>query len=544
MEMNPGQFNRLIEEVSKRRIKYEDFYEIAAYLESIGWNDHRVFEAFGAKNIFELAEQIYEIINKKALSSAYIPPKKKNFFLFFYNALKNFLRGLIFALPMAISVVSMLTLRFSLWSYENLSTEIATSIAIGTILSFMTIGGFTQAIARRGFFYLILGYYNLARNITFTFVRLGYLTIFIIALILFASSAIFQFFPYRMLIIAVLYYIFLSSIWLSVTVMYILRKELAFTGLIILGILIVYVFFVILHYNIILSQLISLFIVTFCCLFLTILFFKNAEKKMEKGIAPKQPKLSVTLYIVLPYFVYGFLYFTFLYIDRIIAWSANNSIYMPYIVWFRGHYELGLDFALFTLMVPMGIIEVVIDNIMKKIEVEEYNYTINNVDKMNSLFKKSYRKSLVGMILFSFVSSVIIYIVLRYIDANYSDVLRFRIFSNPTIHFVLLCALLSYSILSAALMNAVLLFALAQPKMINKVLAAAMAINIAVGFAASRWSNWWADNVTHTTGIYGIEGYSFAVLGLIAGSIYFLVTSIRLVLNVLGKLDYYLYAIS
>lgn len=537
-------FNNLVEEVAGKRLKYHDFYEVAAYLESVGWNDKRAFAAFGFNNIFEMAQQIYDIIDRKASVATYVPSEQLSAVTFIISTIKNFLRGLIFALPMAISVVSMLSLHFSLWSYEYLTTELATSIAIGTILSFMTVGGFTQAIARRGFFYIIMGYYNMARKITFSFIKIGYATILGFALLLLASSYIFAFFPMRMLLAAILYYVFLSSIWLSVTVMYILKKEFAFTGLIALGIVIVGFLFLILNINIIVAQLISLAIVTILSLLLVIYFFKKAELKMEKGLAPKMPKMSVTFYTVVPYFLYGFLYFTFLYTDRVIAWSSNDSSNMPYIIWFRGAYELGLDFALFTLMIPMGVIEVAVDSIMKQLELQIKNFTLYTTDQLNRLFKKKYTSFLYIIIAVSAFSGVFIYLALLYVDRNYSNILRFSITGNPTIHFVLGCSIIAYSILAVGLMNAVLLFSLSQPKVINKALGTSLAINIGVGFIGSRWFSWMQNNLWNNVPFHGIEGYSFAIFGLLAGSIYFMAVSIKTVYKVFDNLDYYLYAMS
>ncbi|MDD3173058.1 MAG: hypothetical protein PHF63_05280 [Herbinix sp.] len=537
-------FYSIVEEVTEKRVKYHDLYEIAAYLESVGWNDRRAFAAYGFNNIFEMAQQVFDIVDSKTSVSTYVPPEKLNIFNFIINSIKNFFRGLIFALPMAISVVSMLTLRFSLWSYENLTTDLATSIAVGTILSFMTVGGFTQAIARRGFFYIIMGYYNMARKVTFSFIKIGYVTIFTFALLLLAISYIFSFFPMKMLLIAILYYIFLSSIWLSVTVMYILRKEFAFTGLIAFGIVLVGFLFLIMDINIIVSQLISLVVVTILCLLLVIYFFHKAELKMEKGLSPKMPKLSVTFYTVVPYFLYGFSYFTFLYTDRVIAWSANDSSNMPYIIWFRGAYELGLDFALFTLIIPTGVIEVVVYSIMKQLELQIKNFTLYNTNELNNLFKKKYTKNLFITIVVSLLSGVFIYLLLLYIDKNYSAVLRFSIAENPTILFVFTCSIIAYSILAVGLMNSVLLFSLSQPKIINKALGASLAINIGVGFIGSRWFSWMQNNLWNNVPFHGIEGYAFAICGLLAGSIYFMIKSTKTVYEVFDHLDYYLYAMS
>jgi hypothetical protein len=350
-------FEELLDSILKRRMQPEDKYEIAAYLESIGWNDDRAARVFGAEDIFDLAESFWNSINND-ISASTISKKAENISFIYYiiDSIKQFLRGLIFALPMAISVAAMITLRFSLWSYENLTLEVATSIAIGTILSFLVVGGFTQAIARRGFFYLTQGYYNMGRRMTFIFVRMGYTVCLIISVLLFLSNLFIEIFPFRMIWIIIAYFFFLSSIWLSVTVMYILKKELVFTGLIAFGILVVFVLVQMFGiYYIIFIQLFSLLLVSVIGIGLVLYYFKTAERKMEKGIAPSLPRKSITLYSVMPYFTYGFLYFSFLYLDRVIAWSTNNSGYMPYFIWFRGQYELGLDFALFMLMIPMGI---------------------------------------------------------------------------------------------------------------------------------------------------------------------------------------------
>ncbi|MBW9234278.1 hypothetical protein JQK62_18805, partial [Leptospira santarosai] len=68
--------------------------------------------------------------------------------------------------------------------------------------------------------------------------------------------------------------------------------------------------------------------------------------------------------------LYGFLYFSFLFVDRVNAWSKNEE-FMPYVIWFRGQYELGLDFALLTIIIPMGVCEVVVNRLMFDLETSQ-----------------------------------------------------------------------------------------------------------------------------------------------------------------------------
>lgn len=514
---------QLIDKILERHVHLQDEFEIAAILESMGWNDERVSEQFGSEDVFSLAKDIWEIIDKKTLLTAFTPAERPPVFRNILYFIKNFTRGLIFALPMCISVISMLTLRFSLWSYLNLSLELATSIAIGTILSFVTVGGFMQAIARRGFFYITQDNYNIARRMTFYFIKLGFILCILIIVILLLLNLFFAVFSMYMINIIVLYYLFLTAIWLSVTVMYILRKELAFTGLLVLGIGFVFIFFRIVKLDIIISQIISLSIVSVLSILVAIYYFVSSEKQSEKGISPLMPRKSITLYSVLPYFIYGFMYFAFLFLDRVIAWSANDSTFMPYVFWFRGAYELGLDFALLMLFIPMGINEALVSNLMLDIEISQKIYSLHEISTFNNRFLYKYIKYLVVISIVSVICAVTLYFSVEYLTRTlqlFGDFL-----SDDTIRFVFIWAILAYAIIDVSLMNAIILFSLSQPEMINRALLPSLTVNLVIGFLLSRWFD-----------------YHYAVLGLFSGAVVFVILSSIKAVRVFKKLDYYIYA--
>jgi hypothetical protein len=520
-------YQELVEEVLKRSMVPEDRLEVAALLESMGWNDIRAAETFEVEDVFELASEIWEQISQKVVTTAFTGNIKTDAAKMTFELVKSFLRGLIFALPMAISVVSMLTLKFSLWSYENLSVELATCIAIGTILSFVVVGGYTQAIARRGFFYIFQGYYNMARKVTFSFIRYGYISCIVVSGLLYLFNLVFNIFPVDMFGYIVLYFFFLNSIWLSVTVMYILRKELAFTGLIIAGIGIVYILFEVIHMDIIFAQLISILFVSILGMVLVLYYFRAAEKKEEKGIAPKMPRLSITVYSVMPYFTYGFLYFSFLYVDRIMAWSANDTGYMPYFIWFRGEYELGLDFALLALMIPLGVCEVIVNRLMMDVEASYKRYWGFEADKMNAHFGRVYHRLLLIIAATSVTSGFLIYFLIDLLNMQYKDFAGKALIATAKTEFVFIIGLAAYVVLAVALMNAVILFSLSQAKQVNRAIIPALALNFIIGFLLSRWVD-----------------FTYAVFGILAGCIVFLILSTLAVRKVISKLDYHLYEFS
>lgn len=515
-------FKDLVDQVFQTTMNPEDMYEVAAVMESMGWNDSMVNETFGAEDIFDLAQDVWDAIQKKFMVMPVTHAENVTPLHYFIRVLRSFIRGVIFALPMAVSVLSMLTLRFSLWSYENLELEDATSISIGTILSFMVVGGFTQAIARRGFMYLGIGYVNMARQSTYYFLKLGYVGCIITAGAYLFFNLSFSIYPWKMILITILYLLFLSGIWLSVTILYILQKELTFTGLIMGGIAIVYLLFVVLQINIIQSQIISVAIVALASMAIAHYVFTMAERKMEKGIAPTMPRASITLYTSLPYFVYGFLYFTLINIDRLIAWSTNNA-YMPYFIWFRGEYELGLDFALLVLMLPMGLVEVVVNELMTNLVAHQRNFMATDVGTMNLMYLTFYKKRYIFVTLFCFLNAYLLY---WGIDAlTNAQIITITVFANPTIFFTFVGGVIAYSMLAVALMNSLILFSLSQPTMVSNAILISLVLDITVGFLLSRWVD-----------------YYWAVFGLLVGCLVFTILTTKSVIRVLKNLDYYLYA--
>jgi hypothetical protein len=257
-------------------------------------------------------------------------------------------------------------------------------------------------------------------------------------------------------------------------------------------------------------------------------FFKRAESQMEKGIAPQMPRMSITLYSTLPYFLYGLLYFGFLFVDRIIAWSTNDE-FMPFLIWFRGNYELGLDFSLLLLIIPMGVSEMVVSKLMTDLETSQKAFLGHETDRMNRMFLNVYFKRVILIAAVSAGSAFLFYWMYKWIFTKMTlSSIGHNLFEQQSdSHFVLVWSMAAYVILAVALMNAVILFSISQPWLVIQAIWPAFVVNLALGFLLSRW-----------------EAHIFAVIGLLAGCIVFAVLSTRAVIRMLKKLDYYLYAAS
>lgn len=519
-------YESLLKQIEDRHLHPEDHYEIAALLESMGWNDARVQAEFGHPSVFELARQLWSIQNQKLSFQANPFVDDEPTFSRITDALRQFFRGIIFAVPMGVSVASMLFLKFSLWSYQYLSVQLATSIAIGTILSFWTVGGFMQAIARRGFYYIYQGYYKLASQTTMRYIASGIITSIVVSALLFFGNLLFPVLPLDMIYVIILYYLVLNAIWLSVTAMYILKKESMFAGLITLGIGLVYVGFKLLHLNILVAQLASMTAISVVSIFIVVLLFRREERTKDKGLRPSLPRRGFTMYTVMPYFTYGFFYFVLLFIDRIMAWSTYSP-FATYMIWFRGDYEVGLDFALLTLMIPMGVSEVVVSRLMNGSLIAQRQYYGAQAPQMNRVYALRYVRSLVLMGVVALISSMLIYIGVKWLMDSYIIGQNLEVLHTFNSNYVFIVGLISYAVLSLALLNAVTMFSLSRPDLVLRPLLLAIAVNLVIGFFFSRWIN-----------------YTDAVWGLAAGSVVFTVLTTRNVIRVMRTFDYHLYLLS
>src|SRR5262249_27109887 len=59
---------------------------------------------------------------------------------------------------------------------------------------------------------------------------------------------------------------------------------------------------------------------------------------------------------LVPYAAYGLGYAGLLVVDRVLAWSAPGRI-LPQALWFHAPYELGMDGALVSVLVPLAYVE-------------------------------------------------------------------------------------------------------------------------------------------------------------------------------------------
>lgn len=513
--------DEVLASVSSQVQNVRNHYEVTAILEAMGWTDKQAAEQLGYDSVFELARDLYPLLRRAIPVESFYAEQKRPLLVSIWMAINSFFRGILFAIPMAVSVMAYLILRYSLWASDALTLELATAVVLGTVLSFVVTGGFTQAIARRGMMYLGQNEYNLSRRLSFIFVRIGLVVTALTGLTVTAIFLIFEIFPVAMVAYMMVYYAFLATMWLSVTIHYILRQGLLFSGFIIGGIGLVMLLHAVGGLDIVVSQIIALSTVALLSMVVAFYNFRREERRMagEKEVA--LPRMSVVVYTVLPYFGYGFLFFSFIFLDRIIGWSCIST-FMPYFIWFRGEYELGHDFALLAAVIPMGVVEAMINSGMDHLRVLYSRYTLRESDQFISAYRKYYLKQFLWYLVLSALSGLVIYYIIM--TFPYARHLFIGVRVPGTGRFVFTYSIIGYVLLVAGLMNCLFMFCLSQPRPVLHALGSGILVNFSLGFVLSR-----------------TMGYHMAVIGMLVGSGVFAGLSTRGVLKLLSDLDYYVY---
>ena len=513
----------LTEEVVDKIGRPLDKWAVAATLESIGVRDADALRDFNRADIFALAEDIFarcmarewKAREGQKLEELTLKQRLRRFFTFYVH-------GLLFALPMAGQIFAVLLLGYSLWASLRFTEREGTVVAFGTILSFFVTGGFVQAIGRRGLFYLHQKNYLLAREICLRLIRTGTLTVIVVGLLVYSLNLVMPFLGRPLMGVALVYYFLLSELWLSLAVLYVLRERVAILALTVAGAVVVYLLSRLATLGIFLAHWVGLGLtdaLVFAWGYRALL--QRARSAGGGSGSANLPRPSILVYSITPYFAYGLLYFTYLFADRLVAWSAGPKP-PAYFIWFRTPYEWGLDWALISLVLSTAVLEYTVNEFAKLIIPVQKLFDAFHIAEHNRFFRLFHRRQANLLLIAAAVSSAATYLMARLLPRLLG---MGSIMEDSVIRFVFFGGVIGYNLLAWGLMNGVFLFSLSRPSFVLKAIFIALLLNATAGLLLSR-----------------AMGYEHAVIGLAVGSLAFGLLTTRYTSRVLSRLDYYYYS--
>ena len=513
---------KLYDELTQERGKPLDVWEMTALLEIYGIRDIDAEKDYGFPTVFEMGEHMLSFISTKTYPQRAlvdwedIPPLAKRVVI-------NYIRGLAFALPMFVQIFFTLSIGYALWSSIGMDTMQATVIALGTFLALIVTGASSQAIGRKGLFYLKQDEFILAANVTEALIKVGLTIVLVVGLVVFLFQLFFHFLPFYYFYVLITFYFLLSFLFLNISVYYMFEEYTKILGFFLFAIIIAYIAHTIMGIKLPEAQFISIFtvdVVLFILIYRKIKKLKNRSSVSEGEEIPRASMLFASLII---FYIYGLLYFIFLVSDRIVAWSTYIEA-KPYFIWFNVPYELGLDWALIVLILLMGFTEIGIHEFMYRIIDAVVKYKYKEYEKFNTEIKSFFIKSNIIYTIFAFVVILLTFFITYwlYIYGHYKYLHVFFHSFTPYVYWI---AAVSYALVVNGLMNVLFIFSFSRQNFSVNSILVAVAINIIGGLILSR--------------MFGLQ---YAVLGLFFGSVIFWLISFRYAAKMVRKMEYYYYS--
>lgn len=509
-------------------------WAVASTIESMGIRPVDVSREYGFDGILPLADFVYQELKQKANEESksnkaekhpwWISVKKGfkriGLFLNFYKY------GLMYIVPMLTQVVALFVFKYSLWAYLYFNVAQATIVAIGTMMGFIITGGFVQVLGRVVSFYVGMENFLLARKISNYFIRWGIVTLLSIALLLYVFNIVIPFYPQTMFILSMVYGIMIGALILIGAILYALKQTFVISMAVIIGTALVIVNVVYFHMNVYLAQWAGIGLAILIMLTYSKLYFEIKVHSMSKELLSSSlPRFEVIYYENYRYFLYGLMYFLFLFMDRILAWSAGPPP-PTYIIWFKTPYELGMDWALLSLILTVGSLEYSINSFSKLLIPKQKELVIKHVGKFNDYFFSFYIRQLILLIIIGILSIIVAYYGVTFLKPygrEYPIINDF--FSSKITYKVFWIASVGYLFLSIGLLHTLFFFTLARPRYVIYSMIAAILVNFVVGYILSRTLH-----------------YEDAVFGLAVGALVFAFVSGIVAVKFFKRLDYYYYS--
>ena len=504
----------------------KDHWEIAAQLEVMGLRDSDARSDYAARDLFDLASRLFGWFGEGRFrnepeaedAEAYVAPVLR--------FLRNYAAGLTFSLPMALQAAAMLAWGYGVWGAIDMDLRMGTSIALGFIASYVVTGGFMQTIVRRGLFYVYQQEPWLARWAALRAWSLALRVVLVLLVPAYALNAVFHLLPWSMVFMASAYYVGLAILWLNWALIYMVRKTWLFLLTTAIALAVVLVAAKIFGASPLVANAIGLTVADALSFGLALHHLNRLTRDGDKRGVVNPPRLTILVYSTSRFFLYGLLYNSFLFADRVIAWtsSTGREDFPPYGFWLNVRYELGMDLALVVVMLLSGVVEHAAQRFSELLIPTEKRIASSDTARFLASARADHRRRVIALAGASVVAVTIAVIVAMALREATSLPIHTAIMARTTTQ-VFVVATVAYVIFMFALQNVLMLLTLSRVELVARSVGIALALNVAVGFLCSR--------AIH---------YSTAVFGLLAGALALAFLTARSMKQVLGELDYHYYA--
>jgi MFS family permease len=508
---------------------------VATAIESMGIRDKDTLTDFGQASIIVLAELIFNELRTAAEHRGAKNAKEKmvaelhqkelentnHFQTNLILLLKSFVLGITNLFPVLLQFMMIIFFGYSLWTSVDFNTLQSTAVVLGVIVGMIISGGFVQVIGRQASFYWSYSDFEMTKKTINYILKKGTWAILIGLSLLFILNMFLSFYPNKVLIITFVYAFLIGLLILYLAPLYPIKQRWFISVAVFIGTTISIVLAKKTNLMIYFTHWIGLITVIGLSKLFQHLFFKRILHKTVK-IAQNKINTPVLLYHNYKYFFYGLFIYLFVFIDRILAWSSELDGLLPFVIYFKKDYELGMDIAIVSFLFMGGVLEYSVKVFTHFLDLQQRLTKYNEVKHFNGYFTMMYWRN----VLILLVSSTVLFIITYFlITSPWGYESRFHIKLLDLSYTVASFGCIGYLFLAWGMMNSLYLFTLGRPTEPLKAIIIATVVNIITGFVFSRF-----------------VGYEYSVIGMVMGSLVFMVLTLKENVSFFKNLDYNYYS--
>jgi O-antigen/teichoic acid export membrane protein len=485
-----------------------DFWQATAIIESLGYTDGIILKEFDFPDALSLGKYVYE--HHQPSKVCQLAPPTKNPWKQAVEQLRIFVSQFSRSFLYAVPLLAILLLEYVHVGKTNelLPPKLASLITLATMASLTISGGFVQMISRRGEFYLNLGEPIQGRRVCFPILYLGVFTSIILGLVAVWLGFYQGLFVDEYLMLAALYYLVLSLLWMMLAVLSIQLPSI--TPIVLVGVAATFLLLrIVVNINALEAQMLTMGITLLAVVgLITFGFYKNKKIEKQSNTKVKLPRLSALIYLLAPYFIYGIAYFSFIFADRIVAgWAIDPATGMIFAV--NANYQKSMDLALINFLLLVPLVEYLSYQFITYWYVNSANITTDRIKKHSYKLLSYYRLSITSICLFFILFSCLIFAFLKPHIWGLKETL------------LLLIGCLGYLFFVIGLLNAILLFSINQAIAVVQTIIPSLLVNVSLGYILANAIN-----------------PDWAAIGLVSGAAMFMVLSSRQILQAIKQPDY------
>ena len=292
------------------------------------------------------------------------------------RGLRTFAEGMVFSALWSIMLIALFLGGISLWAAfpgktGAVSPLVATSISIGVVISFVATGGVQQVFSFRMSYYRLQDNFPLVRKEAIRGYWIGFLSIMIAAGIFVITAVTTTASPLALTASTVIFLILLGGYRILVIPLYAYRRLFLVAIGLFIALIALYSSYYFLSrasimsvgYEILISQVFGLAvldIITAIECSYALLRQRDLSRELQVSLfyddmSPlrnvRAPRLSLVFFEMLPLFIFGTMFYVFLFFDRLAPWISVVQFSQIYNI----HYQFGADLALLVLIPLTGV---------------------------------------------------------------------------------------------------------------------------------------------------------------------------------------------